>query len=401
MGVVIVGAGQAGAWVARSLRGSGYQGSVTLLGREPSMPYERPPLSKSVLSGEEAHPPVLLTAQQCDSLGVNFLPCTEVIGVDRTKREVTSAQGTIFPYSKLVLTTGGRARKLSCPGAELPGVYSLRTVEDSRAIAGVLQPGSRLLVVGGGWIGLEIAATARKKQVQVTLLEAGPRLCARTVPPVISDVLLRWHTTAGVQVRLSTTIDAIDSGTSRALRATIANWNSQEYDAIVVGIGLAVETGLAEQSGLLVHDGIVVDQTGRTSDPDIYAAGDVASQVSSWVPGRLRLESWANAQNQAIVVGKTLAGMAVTYDDAPWFWSDQYGKNLQILGIPSNDMEGVLRGSLHGDSFSIFQLSNGKIHSAIAVNSPRDIKVAKRWMRDGSCPPAAVIGDPAVRLDKL
>lgn len=400
MGVVIVGAGQAGAWVARSLRGSGYSGSITLLGREPFQPYERPTLSKSVLSGEQAHPPVLLTAQQCDALNVDFRPNTEVIGIDRKAHEVTCVGGA-FGYSKLVLTTGGRPRKLTCPGAQLPGVHSLRTIEDARAIGEALQPGKRMLIVGGGWIGLEIAATARKKQVQVTIVEAGGRVCARSVPPIISNVILEWHRAAGVEVRLSTVVTLIDRGTWRPLRVTMSNWGSEEFDVVVIGIGLEIDTGLAESSGLAVSDGIVVDQEGRTSDPDIYAAGDVANQPSSWTRGRLRLESWSNAQNQAIAVGKALAGMAVAYDDVPWFWSDQYDKNLQVLGIPSNDLDSVLRGSLQGDSFSVFQLSDGKVHSVMAVNAPRDIKAAKRWMRDGTCPPHAALADPAVRLDRL
>ena len=193
MDVVIVGAGQAGAWVARSLRQEGHEGRITLLGREPHAPYERPPLSKGVLSGAEAHPPVLLTPQQCEALRVDFRPGVEVTGIDRAGRQVRCADGSVAAYGKLVLATGGRPRMLSCPGVDLPGVHVLRTIEDSRAIASKLVPGHRLLVIGGGWIGLEIAATARKQQVDVTVLEAGPRLCARSVPPQLSDFLLAKH----------------------------------------------------------------------------------------------------------------------------------------------------------------------------------------------------------------
>jgi 3-phenylpropionate/trans-cinnamate dioxygenase ferredoxin reductase subunit len=400
MRVVIVGAGQAGAWVAKSLRENGHEGEIALLGREAFAPYERPPLSKGVLSGAEAHPPVLITPQQCEALRVDFQPNTEVVSIDRASREVRCANGETLAYDRLVLTTGGRPRQLTCAGAELPGVHTLRTIEDSRAIGAQLESGNRLLIVGGGWIGLEIAATARKKRVDVMVVEAGPRLCARSVPPLISSALLKWHASAGVDIRLATTVTSIEKGAGRSLRA-IFPWSAEEFDAIVVGIGLTLDTQLAEACGLEVQDGIVVDQWGRTSDPDIYAAGDVANQPCSWAGGRLRLESWANAQNQAIAVGKTLAGIETAYDDIPWFWSDQYDKNLQVLGIPLNQLEGIVRGSLDEGSFTVFQIWDGKLRSVIAVNAPRDIKVAKRWLRQGSCPPAAVLMDRSVRLDKL
>lgn len=400
MGVVIVGAGQAGAWVARSLRGNGYEGGITLLGREPFAPYERPLLSKGVLSGAEEHPPVLLTPQQCDVLHVDFRPNTDVINIDRVNHAVTCANGAVFAYDKLVLTTGGRPRELTCPGADLPGVHTLRTIDDSKAIAKALVPGNRLLVIGGGWIGLEIAATARTKQVDVVVLEAGPRLCARSLPPLLSDVLLERHVKEGVDVRTLTTVSAIEQGQRRALRVEMLG-GAQEFDAAVVGIGLALDTALAADAGLEVHDGIVVDNAGRTSDPDIYAAGDVANQRCSWANCRLRFESWANAQNQAIAVGKAIAGLEVAYDEIPWFWSDQYDMNLQVLGVPSNHLEGVVRGSVDEGPFSVFQVSDGKLRSVIALNAPRDIKIAKRWMKEGICPSAAVLSDRSIRLDKL
>jgi len=400
MDVVIIGAGQAGAWVARSLREAGHEGGITLLGREPHAPYERPPLSKAVLSGAEEHPPVLLGPQQCDALRVDFRPGVEAVGIDRTGHQVSCADGSAVRYDKLVLATGGRPRALSCPGADLPGVHVLRTIEDSRAIASKLVPGHRLLVIGGGWIGLEIAATARQRQVDVTVLEAGPRLCARSVPPQLSDYLLAKHRKEGVDVRLSTTVASIGAGRERALAVPL-DGVAQEFDAVVVGIGLVLDTGLAEACGLEVRDGIVVDPSGRSSDPDIYAVGDVANQHNSWAGGRLRFESWANAQNQAIAVGKAIAGGEVVYDEIPWFWSDQYDLNLQVLGIPSNDLSGIVRGSVDEGAFSVFQVTADGLRSVIAMNAPRDIKVAKRWLKQGTCPPPSVLADVSVRLDKL
>lgn len=400
MDVVIVGAGQAGAWVARSLRDSGHEGGITLLGREALAPYERPPLSKGVLSGAEAHPPVLLTPQQCDALRVDFRPGCEVVAIDRIEHRVRCADGAEFHYDKLVLATGGEPRELNCPGADLPGVHTLRTIDDSRSIARALAPGKRLLVIGGGWIGLEIAATARSKAVDVVVLEAGPRLCARSLPPMLSDVLLARHVKEGVDVRTRTTVAAIERGQHRALRVELPD-GAQEFDAAVIGIGLTVNTALAAESGLEVQDGIVVDNAGRTSDPDIYAAGDVANQPCSWANCRLRFESWANAQNQAIAVGKAIAGQEVSYDEIPWFWSDQYDMNLQVLRVPSNELEGIVRGSVGADSFSVFQVLDGSLRSVIALNAPRDIKLAKRWMKAGVCPPIEILSDTSVRLDKL
>mgnify|MGYP001810368572 CR=1 FL=1 len=400
MGVVIVGAGQAGAWDARSLRGNGYEHGITLLGRERFAPYERPPLSKSMLSSAGEHPPVLLTPQQCDGLRVDFQPNTEVINIDRVNHVVTCATGAVFAYDKLVLATGGQPRTLTCPGADLPSVYTLRTIDDSRAIAKVLVPGKRLLVIGGGWIGLEIAAIARRKQVNVVVLEAGARLCARSLPPLLSDFLLERHVREGVDVRTLTTLSALEKGRHSALRVELPG-GAEEFDAAVVGVGLSLNTTLAVNAGLEVQDGIVVDKTGRTSDPDIYAAGDVANQPCSWTNGRLRFESWANAQNQAIAVGKVIAGLEVSYDEIPWFWSDQYDLNLQVIGVPANDLECIVRGSVGERAFSVFQMSDGKLRSVIALNAPRDIKLAKRWMREGICPPAAILRDRSLRLDKL
>ncbi|MBI2749305.1 MULTISPECIES: FAD-dependent oxidoreductase [Comamonadaceae] len=400
MDVVIIGAGQAGAWVTRSLRESGHGGNITLLGREAHAPYERPALSKGVLSGAQEHPPVLLTSQQSDALRVDFRPSTEVVAIHRGDHEVRCSDGSVVRYDKLVLATGGHPRRLSCPGADLPNVYTLRTIEDSRAIARKLVRGNRLLIIGGGWIGLEIAATARGKQVDVMVLEAGPRLCARSLPPQLSDFLLDKHRKEGVDVRLSTTVTSIMVGRQRPLVAHLPD-EAQEFDAVVVGIGLALDTRLAEECGLMVQDGIVVDQAGRTSDPDVYAVGDVANQHSSWAGCRLRFESWANAQNQAIAVGKAIAGMDVLYDELPWFWSDQYDMNLQVLGVPSNDLEGILRGSAEEGAFSVFQISDDGLRSVISVNAPRDIKVAKRWLKQGTCPSPATLADGTVRLDKL
>jgi 3-phenylpropionate/trans-cinnamate dioxygenase ferredoxin reductase subunit len=284
--------------------------------------------------------------------------------------------------------------------AEVPGVFTLRTIEDCHAIAQRLTPGKRLLVIGGGWIGLEVCATARSKGVDVTLLETGERLCARSVSPLVSQFLLERHRSEGAEVRLGAAVRSICLGDAGRLAIDI-DGTVASFDTVVVGIGLVPNTHLALDCGLEVSDGIVVTAHGQTSDAHIFATGDVANQPCTWAGGRVRLESWANAQNHAIAVGRAIAGAPSLHEDIPWFWSDQYDFNLQVLGIPSLDAEEVVRGDTKHGSFSVFQLLNGTLRSVLSVNSPRDVSVARRWMKRGECPAREVLADPSQRLDRV
>lgn len=258
-----------------------------------------------------------------------------------------------------------------------------------------------MLVVGGGWIGLELAATARKLGCGVTLVESGPRLCARTVPTRVSDFLGQQHALGGVDVRLGCELHAIEAGSTGRLLAHTSQ-GSEEVDLVAVGIGLQPNVDLAVDCGLEVSNGIVVDAHGRTSDLDIYATGDVANQPLQGAGARIRLESYANATNHAVAVADHILGAPGEGLDIPWFWSDQFDFQLQVLGHPTNDGAWIRRGAEDAHTkFCLFQIREGSLQSVIAVNMARELKLAKRWMRARSCPPPDVLGDLAVRLDRL
>ncbi|NYT44175.1 FAD-dependent oxidoreductase [Alcaligenaceae bacterium] len=404
MKTVIVGAGQAGAWVARTLRSLRPDVEITLVGSEAHAPYERPSLSKGLLSRVEDSPPCLLSRSQALASDIKTRYRIEVQTIDRKDKLLRLSDGGTLPYDKLVLATGGRARLPAIPGITLPGVHTLRTLDDAIALRDKIQAGKRMLVLGGGWIGLEVAATAKQAGMQVTVIEGGNRLCSRSVPPEVSEFLLDMHLCEGIDVQLNGSVSAISASTSGTVQAN-THLCTQEFDLIVVGIGLQPNTALAENCGLKVDNGILVDSYGRTLDPDIYAAGDVTNQPCTWqgaVPdSRIRLESWVNAQNQGIAVGRALAGMELEAQDIPWFWSDQYDVNLQVLGIPSTEAITVQRGSKQDRAFCLFQFTESRLSAVIAVNMARELKLAKRWMKAGICPSPTQLSDPEFRLDKF
>jgi len=398
--IVIAGAGQAGGWVAKTLRAEGYAGRIVLIGAEQHPPHERPPLSKAVLGGE-APPEVthLLKPDEFAALNADFRAGARAMRVDRSARRIELAGGDGVPYDKLILTTGGTARRLPVPGGDLPRVFYLRTIEDSLAIRAALGPGKKLAVIGGGWIGLEVAATARKRGTSVVVVEALDRLCARTVPPAISAFLRARHEREGVEIRLGVGVQAIEDGGALAVR--LADGGVVEADAVVAGIGLEPEVALARDAGLTVDNGVVVDEQCRTSDPDIFAAGDCANTPLPCLGRRVRLESWANAQNQAIVAAKAALGRDARYDELPWFWSDQYDVNLQILGLPARWPEPIVRGDPAGGSFSHFYLDGDRIAAVVSVNAPRDLRAAKKLVQTRKPVRAESLADPATQLQRL
>ncbi|HWT17698.1 MAG TPA: FAD-dependent oxidoreductase, partial [Variovorax sp.] len=377
--IAIVGAGQAGGWAAQTLRSEGFAGRVVLIGDEPHRPYERPPLSKAVLSGDaHADTTHLLKPEAFDALRIDWRPNVGATFIDRTARQLHLTRGAHVPYDKLILCNGGRARRLNIPGADLPGVFSLRSIEDAAALGAALSAGRRLLVVGGGWIGLEVAATARKKGMGVTVVEAMGRLCERTVPAEISGYLLQLHTAHGVDVRLGTGIERLVQGARGALTASFTDGRTLECDAVLVGVGLVPNDELAREAGLACDGGVLVDSQCRSSDPDILAAGDVAAWHCEWAGRRMRLESWQNAQEQGIAAARTALGIAVNHQPLPWFWSDQYEVNLQIFGMPTPAHDVVVRGDRNSGSFVMFFLDAGKVVAALGPNAARDLRFARR-----------------------
>lgn len=400
--IVIVGAGQAGGWAAQTLRKEGFTGKVVLIGDEPHVPYERPPLSKAVLSGEAlAESTHLLKPEAFEKLGLDWRPNVRVIAIERSARQLRLSNGEAIGYDKLILSNGGRARTMSIPGADLPGLFTLRSMDDARALGEVLLPGKRIVVIGGGWIGLEVASTARKKGVEVTVVEAMPRLCERTVPAEISEYLLRLHAAHGTRVVLGTGVSRVRRGADGMLVVSLADGQELACDSVVVGIGLVPNDELAREAGLECHGGIVVDARCRTSDPAILAAGDVAVWHCEWACRRMRLESWQNAQEQGIAAARSALGLDVDYQPLPWFWSDQYGVNLQIYGIPDPSNRLVARGDPQSDSFVLFYLDgDGTVRAALGPNAARDLRFARRLIESRRPIDPTALADMSVPMSK-
>jgi 3-phenylpropionate/trans-cinnamate dioxygenase ferredoxin reductase component len=323
-----------------------------------------------------------------------------VTSLDRKAHRVILADGQSIGYDKLILCTGGRARTLNVPGADLPGIFTLRTIDDALALGPMLQPDRTVVVVGGGWIGLEVAATARKNGTTAIVIEVQPRLCERTVPPAISEYLLALHTARGTQILLSTSVSRF-ARNDRRLVVTLADGREIGCDAIVVGVGLIPNDELARAAGLECAGGVVVDAQCRTSDPDILAAGDVTVTPSAWAGRPIRLESWQNAQEQAIAAARSALGIDVAYEPLPWFWSHQYDMNLQIYGIPSPSHQTVVRGQPNSGSFVMFFLEGDRVKAALGPNAARDLRYARRLIERHKPVNAEGLADTDVPLSKL
>lgn len=400
--IVIVGAGQAGGWAAQTLRKEGFTGRLVLIGDELHPPHERPPLSKAVLAGKaEPHSLWLQKPDAFAALALDWRPGTKVVGLDRQAKRVTLADGQSLAYDKLILCSGGRARRLPIPGADAPGVHTLRTVDDALALAPKLQPGRAVVVIGGGWIGLEVAATARQKGADVTVVEAQRRLCERTVPAEVSAHLLALHQRHGTQVLLGCGVERIVRQDDGRLRLTLSDGSEREADAIVVGIGLVPNDDLARDAGRACDGGVLVDAACRSADPDILAAGDVAVAENPWAGRRLRLESWQNAQAQGIAAARSALGLPVDDAPLPWFWSDQYGMNLQIYGMAKAGQQVVVRGAPGSDSFVLFYLEAGVVQAAIGPNAARDLRFARRLIEQQRPVDAQRLADTATAMSKL
>ena len=396
---IIIGAAQAGGWAAKTLRDQGFQGRVVLIGDEPYPPHERPPLSKDVLLGvkppESTHlwPPEKLA-------NIELKLGARVERIDRAARQVVIAQGEALTYDRLLIATGSRVRRLNTPGADLPGVHYLRTIDDTLAIKRELGPDTKLIVVGGGWIGLETAAAARKHGAHVTVVEMANQLCNRALPRGIADWLQAKHESQGVTVRLQTTVTKFEGG-GKVERAVLASGEILPVTMVVIGIGIVPNQELAQAAGLAVDNGILTDACGRTDDPLVFAAGDVTNHANEFLRRRVRLESWANAQNQAIAAAKAMLGKKEPYVEIPWFWSDQYNLNIQMLGIPHKTDASVVRGDRAKDQFLEFFLFEGTIEAVAAINSPRDLRFAKRLMQIDKPIDPARLADVSVPLQDL
>lgn len=400
--IVIVGGGQAGGWAAQTLRAEGFAGHVVLIADESHRPYERPPLSKAVLSGDaHADSAYLQKPEAFDALDIDWRPDVSAMAIDRAAKTVRLTKGDALRYDKLILCTGGRARRLNIPGADLPGVFMLRSLQDSHTLSAALVAGKRLLVIGGGWIGLEVAATAKKKGLDVTVVEAARRLCERTVPAEVSAYLQRLHTDNGVRIEVGATVERLAETDDSTLTATLGDGRQVECDLVLVGVGLIPNDEIAREAGLACDGGVSVDSQCRTSDPNIYAAGDVAVWHCDWAGRRMRLESWQNAQEQGIAAARAALGTSVNHQPLPWFWSDQYDVNLQIFGMPTPAHQVIVRGDLNASSFVMFFLDGERVVAALGPNAARDLRFARRLIERKTQIDPQKLADLQVPLAKL
>lgn len=398
---VVVGAGQAGGWAAKTLRDQGFEGRIVLIGDELHPPHERPPLSKEVLTGARSPESTYLwSIDALTALDIEMRLGTHAERINPQERRLKFANGESLAYDRLLLATGGRARRLDVPGASLSGVHYLRRIEDAIAIRGDLVPDARLLVVGGGWIGLEAAAAARARGAQVTLVEASDQLCGRVLPRGLAEYLLSLHKEKGVDVRLGRAVRAL-LGKTRVEAAVLSDGEEIPVSAVIVGVGIVPNVELANTAGLAVDNGIVVNSLGQTSSAEIFAAGDVASHPNNFVGRRVRLESWANAQNQGIAVAKAMLSKGDSYQEIPWFWSDQYHVNLQLMGVPHAYDDVVTRGEPERHQFLQFFLSSGRVKAVAAINNPRDLRVSKRLMQSGKAIRGSALADTAKSLQEI
>ncbi|WP_372778986.1 NAD(P)/FAD-dependent oxidoreductase [Litorivivens sp.] len=399
--VVIIGAGQAGCDLTAALRQQGFEGRIVMVGEEPALPYRRPPLSKAYLSGDMTEEQLYIKpASTYEKQNVEVITGVRVERIDRAAKNVTLANGEVLDYTKLALCTGGHARRLPLPGAEKPNVHYVRTIADIEKLKAQFLPGKRLLIIGGGYIGLEAAAVGIKKELKVTLVEAMPRLLARVTGPALSEYYYGVHSAKGVDIKLGAGVDALE-GDELVEKVVLADGTKLDADVIIVGIGLIPNTELAEAAGLEVDNGILVDQQCRSSDPDIFAAGDCANHDHGFLLRRMRLESVPNASEGARVIAATICGKEAVHNGAPWFWSDQYDLKLQMVGINQGYEEVVIRGSMEENNFSAFYLCGGVIISADTVNRPKDFMVAKKLVAGRVKADAATLSDESVELKSL
>ena len=404
-GMVIIGAGQAGGEAAYALRENEYTGDLTIIGDEQHIPYERPPLSKGVLIGDnEAADTYLRERSVYDECNIDLKLDASVTTIDRSGKGVELSDGSALSYDKLLIATGARVRRLDLPGCDLKGVFYLRDIIDSLALREALSPGARLAVIGGGYIGLEVAASARKRGCAACVIEVAGRIMNRVVAPEMSAHFDAIHRAAGVDILTGTTVDAIE-GDGRVRELALSNGSRIAADAVVIGIGIVPNLELAEAAGLVIDNGIKVDEFGSTNDPYIFAAGDVTNHYNPLLGRSLRLESWQNAQNQAIVASQNMLGGRAVHAEIPWFWSDQYDINLQMVGAPESWDQVVRRDGggedSEGDRFTLFYLDGAKMVAANTVNNARDIRPSRQLIEKGTPVNADELADPGVKMQQL
>ena len=406
--IVIVGAGHGGAQAALALRQHGFTGSIAMIGREAEPPYERPPLSKEYLARDKPferlyiRPPALWAEK-----GIRMELSREVLSVDPVAKRLTLSGGETCDYGTLIWATGGDPRKLSCAGADLAGVHAVRTREDVDRLMGELDAGARtVVVIGGGYIGLEAAAVLTKLGCQVTLLEALPRVLARVAGEALSAFYEADHRAHGVDLRTGVTVDSIVGDGTKATGVMLADGSVVPAEIVIVGIGIIAAVGPLIAAGAAGGNGVDVDELCRTSLPDIYAIGDCASHSNSFADGAvIRLESVQNANDMANCVARAICGTDENgpqpYKATPWFWSNQYDLKLQTVGLSTGYDQAILRGDPATRSFSVVYLKGGRVIALDCVNMVRDYVAGRKLVEARATPDVAALADPDVALKAL
>jgi len=400
--IVVIGGGQAGAQALQSLRQGGYAGALTLVGDEPALPYQRPPLSKAYMKGEMAEERLYFRpAPWYQDQNIEVILSTPAKSIDRVNRKVELAHGGQLDYDALIIATGSRPRVLPTKGATLHGVHDLRDLSDVERIRPNMIAGRKMVIIGAGYIGLEAAAVARQMGLDVTVLEMAPRVLARVTSPVLSEFFETEHRAQGVQILTGARLDHLDGEGNNVTAAILADGTRIEADIVLVGIGILPNEELAKDAGIACNNGILVDRDARTSDPRVFAAGDCASRPLVHYGRSGRLESVHNAIEQGKLAAAAILGKPRPAEDCPWFWSDQYDLKLQIAGLSQDYDEIVVRGDPKDRKFAAFYLRNGTLIAVDAINSPPEFLASKKLIMSGAKLAPDVLGDTSISMKDI
>jgi len=396
--MIIVGGGQAGAQAVDTLRREGFTGRLVLICEEPELPYQRPPLSKKFLSAELAADRLLFRHRSFyQEHGVELMLGVRAVRLDPSQRQIELSDGQTLAYGQLLLCLGAVARRITCPGADLLGVHYLRNLADVAPLRAAFKPGARAVVIGGGYIGLETAATARKMGCEVTVLEMADRVMNRVVSSCVSQYFAQVHQTHGIDLKCGVRVVAVE-GRERAEYVLCADGSRFAADIVVVGVGAIANTGLAESAGLACDDGICVDEYCSTSVPGIYAAGDCTNHPSPRFGRRVRLESVDNAFEQSKTAALNMLGRPTVHDRVPWFWSDQFDNKMLIVGLTYGHDTQVVRGDPKSRSFSVCYLKERELLAVEAVNHSKDYMAARKLIAERAVMDPAKLADLNIDL---
>ncbi|MBR0873214.1 FAD-dependent oxidoreductase [Bradyrhizobium tropiciagri] len=401
-GLLIIGASYAGVQAALTARDAGYSQPITMVCDEDWLPYQRPPLSKDFLLGRTSEQNLVLRDNAFfENKQIELVLGHRAVGLDLGTRRVTLERGNDLAFDQLVFATGSRARRIAIPGADLDGVCYLRSASDAIELKARLAAAAEIVIVGGGFIGLEVAASAAKLGKKATVVEASSRLLERAVSPIVSDFLLDTHLQAGVDIRLNEVVASFEGASPRVTGVVLDSGVNIRADLVLVGIGGIANDELARTAGLNCTNGIVVDEHGRSAMPDIFAAGDCANHFNRFCESWIRLESVQNAQDQAKAAGLAIAGSQGPYESVPRFWSDQYDVKLQIVGLAGKYDRKAVRGSVDAGKFSVFYYRDDRLVAVDSINRPGDQMAARRLIARGVSPSPEQAEDPSFDLKSL